>query len=235
MNFKELQKELRKYANQAKAKILRSFFKTAPGEYGAGDSFLGVPVPRIREIIKEYKNLCLSDIGKLLNSSIHEERLSALLILVLQFHRADTSHKKKKIYNFYLENTKYINNWDLVDLTAPHILGAYLADKDKRIIYALAKSKNMWERRIAVVSTFYFIRNNQFNDTLSIAKNLLSDKEDLIHKAAGWMLREVGKRNISILENFLRKYYNRMPRTMLRYAIERFGQAKRKAYLEGRV
>jgi 3-methyladenine DNA glycosylase AlkD len=232
MILKDFKKELHKYASRKKAEILQSFFKTGPGQYGEGDIFLGVQVPQIRKIVKQYKNLCFEDIVKLLISPIHEERLSALLILVLQFNCADAC-QKKNIYNFYLKNSGYINNWDLVDLTAPHILGAYLSDKDREAIYILARSKNMWQRRIAIISTFHFIRNNQFNDTLGVVKILLSDKEDLIHKAAGWMLREVGKRDINILEDFLHKYRNGMPRTMLRYAIERFPQAKRKVYLEG--
>lgn len=234
MKLKKLQKELRKCASKEKAKILQGFFKTGPGEYGEGDIFLGVQVPHIRNIVKRYIYLSLSEVRILLRSKIHEERLAALLIIILQFNRSSYA-AKKIIYGFYLKNTAYINNWDLVDLSAPHIVGAYLIDKDKSTLYQLAKSKALWQRRIAIVSTFNFIRNNQFADTLRIAKILLTDKEDLLHKATGWMLREVGKRDTGILENFLSKHHRDMPRTMLRYAIERLPVSKRRAYLKGRV
>lgn len=230
MALNKLRRELHKYANKEKAKVLAGFFKTGPGQYGEGDIFLGVKVPEIRKIAERYKSLHLDDVGKLLSSAVHEERLLALLLLVLRFNTADSA-KQEEVFKFYLKNITNINNWDLVDLTAPHIVGAHLAGKNKKILYVLAKSTNMWERRIAIVSTFYFIRNNQFNATLRIARILLADKEDLLHKAAGWMLREVGKRNKNIESFFLKRYHNIMPRTMLRYAIERFPEAQRQLYL----
>lgn len=251
MSLISLKKDLKTRANPAKAKLLRGFFKTGKGQYGEGDIFWGIMVPIQREIAKKYQDLSLRDIQKLLNSRVHEERLIALLILVLQFKKGDT-WKQKVIFNFYLKNTRNINNWDLVDLTAPNIVGQFLLDKDKKIIYKLVKSKNLWEKRIAVLATFTFIKNNQFKDTLRIAEILLINKlptsrfkhrlsglrplqgvgDDLIHKAVGWMLREIGKRDLVVEEKFLKKYYKKMPRTMLRYAIEKFPEKKRKRYLQ---
>lgn len=226
----EIKEELRKNSNKEKAKILQSFFKTAPGEYGYGDIFIGVCVPHIRKIAKKYKEINLNFIPKLLISRIHEERLVALIILVLKFNEAG-NNDRKKIYEFYLKNTKYINNWDLVDLTAPNIVGKFLANADKKTLYSLAKSKSLWERRISIVSTQHFIRNNSFKDTLKIAKLLLGDEEDLIHKACGWMLREVAKRDKPLVQYFLLKHYKVMPRVMLRYVIERFPERERVKYL----
>jgi len=223
-----LKKELRMKASPKKAKILQRFFKTGPGEYGEGDVFLGVVVPDIRKLVKEYSDLKLKEAVKLLHSKIHEERLTALLIMVSQFQ---AEKNEEKVYNLYLKNTKYINSWDLVDLSADKIVGVYLASKSKLILCELSKSKNIWERRISIISTFCFIKNNRFEETLKIAKILLSDEHDLIHKAVGWMLREVGKRDLKTEEEFLKKYYKRMPRTMLRYAIEKFPEKKRKKYL----
>jgi 3-methyladenine DNA glycosylase AlkD len=223
-----LKKELKTKARSKKAKILQRFFKTGPGEYGEGDVFLGVVVPETRKLVKKYNNLEIKEIIKLLHSKIHEERLTALLIMVSTFQ---IEKNKEKIYNFYLKNTKYINSWDLVDLSAPKIIGDYLLNKPKSILSKLARSKSLWERRISIISTFSFIRNNNFKETLKIAKILLNDKHDLIHKAVGWMLREVGKRDLKIEEEFLKKYYKKMPRTMLRYAIEKFPEKKRKQYL----
>lgn len=223
---------LSKYSNKKKAKVLQSFFKTGPGQYAEGDIFLGVSVPRIRQIAKIYQEIPLNEAEKLLKSSIHEERLLALLLFLLKY-KSNPSNQNR-IYRVYLNNTKYINNWDLVDLTASHIVGAYLVDKDRKVLIKLAKSKNLWERRISIISTFHFIRINQFKDTLKIAKVLLLDTEDLIHKAVGWMLREVGKRDLAAEEAFLKNHYLNMPRTMLRYAIERFPELKRQAYLKGK-
>ena len=223
-----LKKELRMKASPKKAKILQRFFKTGHGEYGEGDVFLGVVVPDIRKLVKEYSDLKLKEAVKLLHSKIHEERLTALLIMVSQFQ---AEKNEEKVYNLYLKNTKYINSWDLVDLSADKIVGVYLASKSKLILCELSKSKNIWERRISIISTFCFIKNNRFEETLKIAKILLSDEHDLIHKAVGWMLREVGKRDLKTEEEFLKKYYKRMPRTMLRYAIEKFPEKKRKKYL----
>jgi 3-methyladenine DNA glycosylase AlkD len=188
-------------------------------------------VPIQREIVKKYQELSLGDIQKLLNSKIHEERLIALLILVTQFKKGDIQ-KQEIIFNFYLKNTRNINNWDLVDLTAPNIVGQFLMDRNRKIIYKLAKSYDLWEKRIAILSTFTFIKCGQFKDALKIAEILLNDKHDLIHKAVGWMLREIGKRDLLMEEEFLKKYYGKIPRTMLRYAIEKFPEKKRKRYLQ---
>jgi 3-methyladenine DNA glycosylase AlkD len=234
MNLIEIQKEIKKNANPQKALLLQRFFKTGPGEYGEGDIFLGIVVPVQRSIAKKYKHLPLKDIKELLHSGKHEERLIALLILVEQFKKGD-EQLKEDIFTFYHLHRKRINNWDLVDLTAHIISGSYLMDKDKTILYKLAKSKNIWDRRIAVLSTFHFIKNNVFNDALCIAEILLNDKHDLIQKAVGWMLREIGKRDINTEEGFLEKHYKNMPRTMLRYAIEKFPEKKRLAYLKGTV
>lgn len=225
-----LKKELKKISNPRQAKVLRRFFKTGKGEYGEGDIFLGVKVPDQREIADKFQKLSLGDLEKLLNSKVHEYRMTALLILIKQYKKAD-EREKKKIFNFYLKNSRNINNWDLVDLSAPKIVGDYLLNKPRNVLYKLARSKNLWERRIAIISTWIIIRNNEFDDTLKISKMLLKDEHDLIHKAVGWMLREVGKRDQKIEEEFLRKYYSKMPRVMLRYAIERFDEKKRKFYL----
>jgi len=221
-------KDLEKAGDKERAKNLSRFFKTGKGEYGEGDIFIGIIVPKQREIAKKYSTLSLKDIQQLLSSKIHEYRLTALLILVLQFQKSND----KSIINFYLKNTKYINNWDLVDLSAHRLLGIYLINKDKSILYKLARSKNIWERRIAVISTFAFINKDKFEDSLKISEILLNDKQDLIQKAVGWMLREIGKRDQKMEEKFLKKYYKQMPRTMLRYSIERFSQEKRNLYLQ---
>lgn len=231
--MKDILNEINSKANPEKAKILQGFFKTGKGEYGEGDVFLGIVVPIQRKIAKKY-NLNLQEIQSLLNSKIHEQRLIALLILDTKFKKAD-EEEKEKIFNFYLQNTKNINNWDLVDLSAPNIVGSYLIErKNKRgILYKLANSEHIWEKRISIISTFAFIRKNEFDDSLKISEILLKDKHDLIHKAVGWMLREIGKRNVSVLENFLKKHYKTMPRTMLRYAIEKLPEKTRKSYLNG--
>jgi len=227
----KLKKELRAQADPEKAKILQRFFKTGPGEYGQGDIFLGLVVPKIRALSKKYACLDTRDTEILLRSPIHEERLLALLIFVLKFEKGP-ARERAKIYRTYLKNTEYINSWDLVDLTADRIVGAFARDRDKTILYKLACSENMWERRIAIIATFHFIKNGSSAETLAIAGLLINDAHDLIHKASGWMLREVGKRvDIAAEEGFLKKYYKKMPRTMLRYAIERFPESKRKAYL----
>jgi 3-methyladenine DNA glycosylase AlkD len=228
-------KELRKYASPEKAAILSRFFKTGKGEYGEGDCFIGVVVPDIRGIVKKfYKSITLAETLKILKSKIHEERLLSLLILAAKFDKADNK-EQAVICQAYLKHTAYINNWDLVDLSAHYILGRYLVDKDRGILYRLAKSKNIWERRVAILSTFYFIRQKDFKDAFAIADILLNDRHDLIHKAVGWMLREVGKRDQVAEEKFLKPRYKKMPRTMLRYAIEKFPENKRKAYLLGMV
>jgi 3-methyladenine DNA glycosylase AlkD len=229
-DWNDVKKDLAKLVDKNKAVFLPRFFKTGPGEYGEGDKFIGVVVPAQRLVAKKYGELPLPDIEKLLHDEIHECRLTALLILIIKYQKSD-SNTKKQIYNFYLINTKYINNWDLVDLSAPNIVGNYLLDQKRDILSKLAGSKNLWERRISIISTYAFIKNNQFDETIKIAGILLKDKHDLIQKAAGWMLREVGKRNQNIEEQFLQKYYRVMPRTMLRYAIEKFSPEKRKFYL----
>jgi len=232
--YQKIISELKKLQDKNKAKILQRFFKTGKGEYGEGDIFLGIIVPKQREVAKKYVDTNLKDLQKLLSSKIHEYRLVALLILVQKYKSADAKAlaDKKEIVDFYFKNTKNINNWDLVDLSAPQIVGEYLLDKDRKILHKLSKSKNIWEKRIAVLATFMFIKNNQFEDSIMISEMLLNDKHDLIHKAVGWMLREIGKRDRQVEENFLMKYYKSMPRTMLRYAIEKFSEEKRKKYLK---
>jgi 3-methyladenine DNA glycosylase AlkD len=234
MTIKKIKARLRKLGNKQRAANSQWFFKTGPGEYGEGDCFLGIRVPELRKLAKEYQTITLTEATQLLQSPIHEERLLALLILVGAFSKGD-ERAKENIYHLYLENTRHINNWDLVDASAEHIVGAFLREKGKRPLYDLARSSDLWERRIAIMATFHFIKGGEFTETLKIAHILLSDKEDLIHKAVGWMLREVGKRHQEIAEGFLKEYYKKMPRTMLRYAIERFPEPKRQRYLKGKV
>ncbi len=232
ITIKNLKRDLRKAADSEKKKILQNFFKTGPGQYGEGDVFLGVTVPKTREIAKKYKDMTISQVKSLLNSKIHEERLAAVLILVYNYETG-SEDIQKKIVSVYLTNSKKINNWDLVDLSAHKILGHYmLHDKKKRdVLYSLAKSDDLWARRISIITTMTFIKNNDFEDSLRISNILLHDEHDLIHKAVGWMLREIGKKDITVEENFLKKHYKKMPRTMLRYAIEKFPEKKRLAYL----
>lgn len=233
MGLEELKKELRKNSTPEKAASSAWFFKTGPGQYGEGDQFLGVTVPEQRKIAREFKDLPLPKVEQLLQSPIHEERLVALFILVDQFNKGNEA-VKKEIYEFYLNNTKRVNNWDLVDSSAGYIVGTYLLDKPRDILYKLAKSKSIWERRIAMISTLAFIVKGESEDALKIAEILLTDKEDLMHKAVGWMLREVGKRvSRNELVTFLKKHYNQIPRTTLRYSIEHFPPEKRKAFLVG--
>ena len=231
---KNIQTELQRLGNKEYAARLGRYFKTGKGEYGEGDKFLGIQVPALRKIVRKYRKISIGEASKLIKSQFHEERLFSLLVLVELFKRANDKDKKK-IYTVYLSNTKFINNWDLVDASAGHIVGAYLLTRDKKPIYVLARSENIWERRISIISTSYFIKYNNFVDTLNIAKMLLGDEGDLIHKAVGWMLREIGKRDFELEERFLGKYYKSMPRTMLRYAIEKFPEEKRKGYLKGEL
>jgi 3-methyladenine DNA glycosylase AlkD len=231
MNHAHAQEKLRSCASPAKARILKTFFKTGPEQYGAGDIFIGVKVPEIRAVSEMFKDLDVRSILELLHAPIHEERLLALLILIHQYN-AGTLSVKRTIVKLYLKNTPYINNWDLVDLTAPRLIGDWLKDKDRTLLDRLARSKHLWERRIAIVATHAFIRDREYNDTLRIADILLHDKEDLIHKATGWMLRETGKRDVQVLKDFLRSRHRLMPRTMLRYAIERFPEKERQGYLQ---
>jgi 3-methyladenine DNA glycosylase AlkD len=231
MKAADIQKELKSMADPDKAAILQRFFKTGPGHYSEGDIFIGVMVPQSRKIAKKFIQLPLEEVNTLLYSRIHEERLVALLILVWRY-RLSSSEEKEEIVKFYLDHIKQVNNWDLVDLSAPNIIGVHLLvdNRDRTLLYRLARSENVWERRIAIVATHYFIRKGYFSDTLKIAEMLLQDRHDLIHKAAGWMLREVGKRDAVTEEEFLEKYSGVMPRTMLRYAIERLPESKKRHY-----
>jgi 3-methyladenine DNA glycosylase AlkD len=232
MTIRNIQKKLQQLGSEEKAKALQKFFKTGPGEYGEGDVFIGVGVPQLRKLVKEYPDITIEESMQLLRSLIHEERMLALLILIGKYSKGNET-VKKRIYKLYLQHTKFINSWDLVDSSAYHIVGNFLMDKSKEPIYRLAKSKNLWERRIAILSTFHFIKHNNYSETLKISKILLTDEQDLIHKAVGWMLREIGKRHIFTQETFLKKHYKRMPRTMLRYAVEKFPEPKRQKYLKG--
>lgn len=229
---KEIRNNLRELSDSAIAEQAQRFFKTGKGEYGEGDKFLGIRVPIIRKLVGKYLGVSIDEVLLLLRSSFHEERLFALLMLVQMFSRG-TDKEKKEIYELYLSNTKYINNWDLVDSSASYIVGEYLEDRDKQPIYDMARSEDLWERRISIMSTFHMIKCNDLNDALEISEILKNDREDLIHKAVGWMLREIGKRNLSVEKAFLKKHYKEMPRTMLRYAIEKFPEKERKMYLKG--
>ncbi len=229
----KLIEELKSLENQEQAKTLQKFFKTGKGEYGEGDVFLGIKVPEQRKIAKKYSFLNLHEIQNLLDSKIHEHRMVGLLILVEKYKKSKKDLlEKRKIFDFYLKNTKRINNWDLVDLSCPKIVGDFLLKEGTQILKILAKSENLWERRIAIVSTYSFIRERILGETLSIAEILINDKEDLIQKSVGWMLREVGKKNKEVLEIFLKQRYKIMPRVMLRYAIEKFPENERKVWLE---
>ncbi len=232
--LKTVRDALHECANEADAKSLQRFFKTGPGEYGEGDRFIGIRVPVLRKIVAKFQDISLKDTLTLLHSGIHEERSFALATMVGKYRKGTTA-EQKHIYELYLANTRYINNWDLVDSSAEHIVGAYLADKSREQLYELARSSSLWERRIAILATFHYIKRNELAETLVIAKILRADSEDLIHKAVGWMLREVGKRDQAMEEVFLNKHYQQMPRTMLRYAIERFPEKLRQQYLKGEI
>lgn len=226
----QVRRQMRELANPARAQVSLRYFKTAPGEYGAGDQFIGNTVPDLRKIAKQYRDLPVSFVLRLLHSPIHEERVLALLILNSQFQRGSES-QRKKIHNVYLKNMKWINNWDLVDCSAPLLIGEHLIDKATTLLDRLALDKNLWKRRTAIIATLAFIKRNRLEITFRIAEALIQDREDLIHKATGWMLREAGKRDSKSLERFLKRNASRMPRTMLRYAIERFSEPKRQRYL----
>jgi len=226
-----LRARLRAAAEPDRVAVLQGFFKTGPGDYAEGDVFIGVRVPALRAICRECAGAPLTDIRSLLRSRIHEERLLALLLLVDAFEHADDA-ERRRVYRFYLDHTKFINNWDLVDASAPSIVGGYLQDRSRTPLRRLARSSNLWERRIAIVATQDFIRRRELRDTFAIADILLHDEHDLIHKAVGWMLREAGKRDGAALRRFLRARHQRMPRTMLRYAIERFPPTERRRYLQ---
>lgn len=228
----DLKKDLRKFERPEKAKILKRFFKTGKGEYAEGDEFLGLYTAETESVAKKYLDLDFSSLAKLLASKVHEERITAVMILSRRFGKRSLT-QKKEIYDFYLKNLGGINNWDLVDISCPKIIGAYLCETKTApgILYKFARSKNLWLKRIGIMSTFYFIKEGDFADALKISEILLGDKHDLIHKAVGWMLREIGNRDLGTEEKFLEKYYQKMPRTMLRYAIEKFPEEKRLKYL----
>jgi len=234
MPVHKIKMKLQQLSSPEKAKVLQRFFKTGPGEYGEGDVFIGVKVPDLRKVAKDFRGIAIKDVIILLESAVHEERLLALLILVRKYVKGNET-AKEKIFKLYLKKTNFINNWDLVDVTAHHIVGDYLMDKNKGPLYRLARSVDLWERRIAVMATFYFIKRKRYEETLKIAQILLTDKEDLIHKAVGWMLREIGKRDMISEERFLKQHCKEMPRTMLRYAIEKFPEPKRQQYLKGEI
>lgn len=237
ISHKKVQETLKELSDANRADSSRWFFKTGPGEYGEGDEFIGVRVPDQRKVTKKYKELELSEIQKLLDSPIHEHRLTALFILITQYERAKSDREKEAIYNMYLQDVANgnVNNWDLVDSSAHKIVGRHLMDRPRDILYKLAQSKNLWEQRVSIISTFWFIKNDQFGNTLLIAEKLLKHEHDLIHKAVGWMLREIGNRDYVVEEEFLKKHYNKMPRTMLRYAIEKFPESTRQKYLKGEI
>jgi 3-methyladenine DNA glycosylase AlkD len=233
MLITDIQKELESLTDPGQATILQRFFKTGPGEYGEGDRFRGIRVPVLRKTARQYRDLPLAEAGCLLQSVFHEDRLLALLILIQRYYHNDPL--QGEIHHLYLEQRRFVNNWDLVDASAPHLLGHYLRDRSKDPLTRLAASRVLWERRMAIIATFHFIKQGDYDDTLRVARLLLGDPEDLIHKAVGWMLREVGKREAAALEAFLQAHYRDMPRTMLRYAIERFPEARRQAYLKAVV
>lgn len=223
--------ELENLGDLEKKKNLQRYFKTGKGEYGEGDIFLGIYVGDQRKIARKYRHLSLIKVEELLQSKIHEHRLVALLILVEQFSKGDEG-KRKEIVELYLKNTQWINNWDLVDLSAHKILGEYYWDKPKNVLYELAESENLWEKRISIISTFTFIHKESYEESLKIAEMLVNDDHDLIHKGVGWMLREIGKRDQAKEEEFLMKHYKTMPRTMLRYSIEKFDKEKKLFYMK---
>ena len=232
--LKEILKELKSLADAKKAKDLMRFFKTGPGEYGEGDIFRGITMPQLRQIAKRHQDIEIDQTLELLHSKYHEDRMLALIIWTMKFPRSSPS-EQKKLYRLYISSSEYINNWDLIDVACPQIVGGYLIDKDRKPLYKLAQSKNLWENRMAVLATFTFIKNGDFADNFAISDILLNHQHDLIHKAVGWMLREIGKRDHKAEEEFLKPRYNRMPRTMLRYAIEKFEEDKRQKYLKGEI
>lgn len=231
---KDASAALRMLANPEVAAHAARYFKAGPGEYGEGDQFLGLRVPQVRAVARARREMPLAEVRKLLASGFHEERLCAALILVAQFQRGDEK-TRGAIYRSYVASLKHLNNWDLIDTSAPHVVGGWLQSHDRKQLYTWARSRDLWKRRIAIMSTFAFIREGEFADTLAIAELLIGDEHDLIHKAVGWMLREVGNVDRAAEEAFLEKHYQSMPRTMLRYAIEKFPEKRRQAYLKGRV
>ncbi|SFG08856.1 DNA alkylation repair enzyme [Desulfotomaculum arcticum] len=235
-HYQTIKGELQQYADKEKAAFLPKFFKAGPDGYGAGDVFIGVTVPNQRKVAKKYyQQLPLDVVEQLLHEPVHEYRLTSLFMLVYKYEKLKTDAEKKAIVDLYLANTAYINNWDLVDSSADKILGAYLLDRKKNILYEFAESSDLWQQRMAVIATFHFIKQNRYDDTLKIAVILLPHRHDLIHKAVGWMLREIGNRDFAVEFNFLKQHYRQMPRTMLRYAIEKFPEDLRQQFLKGLV
>lgn len=233
-NFENLKKEISKITDARKAKLDQRFFKTAKGEYAEGDKFLGIAVPVLRQLAKKYGPYDFPQIQELLYSQYNEERLIGLMLLVEKFQKAKgEKRKEEEIYNFYIKHISRVNNWNLVDFSARPIIGQYLKDKNRDILRKWGKSQNLWLRRIGIVATHHFIKEKQFEDTLELAEILLNDKEDLIHKAVGWMLRELGKMDENVLKNFLKKHQKSMPRTMLRYAIERLSTEDKHRFMKG--
>lgn len=233
-NIEAIKNDLLQFSNPERVKIIARYLRAYPGGYGEGDCFIGVTAPNQRKTAKMYYKTCpLKEVEELLCESVHEFRLTALFILVLKFEKSKTEAEKKDIVDIYLRNAAFVNNWDLVDSSADKILGPYLFNKDRNLLYEFASSKDLWKQRIAIITTHYFIKNGQFDDTLKIARILLSHNHDLIHKAVGWMLREVGNRDFDVEFDFLKKYYKVMPRTMLRYAIEKFDVDLRDKFLKG--
>lgn len=230
MTANEAQRHLHSLASPEVAQTSTRFFKTGPGQYGEGDIFIGIRVPVLRKVAREYRDLPLSELEILVQSPIHEQRLLALLILVQRIARGEQA-ERKRVYDFYTRHMDHVNNWDLVDTSAPAIVGGYLSDKSRQPLLKWAKSNKLWERRIAIIATQHFIRDDDFADTLIISHLLIGDAHDLIHKATGWMLREVGLRQESLLLDFLEEHGSRMPRTMLRYAIERLPPEMRHTFL----
>ncbi|MDD4921688.1 MAG: DNA alkylation repair protein [Bacteroidales bacterium] len=236
MTAEHLRQDLKSLANPQKAFILQGFFKTGPGQYGEGDIFWGIQVPQTRNLVKKYRKMPLHEIALLMTDPVHEVRMAGGFLLV-EYYKQSDEKDKKVCYDFYISHATCFNNWDLVDLTSHHILGGWLWDKDRKPLYQLAVSENLWEQRISILSTFHFIRKHDFNDSFELAKILLNHKHDLIHKAVGWMLREIGKRNPLAETEFLLedRRYTQMPRTMLRYAIEKYPEQQRQAFLKGEM
>ncbi len=234
MNSHEILGVLEALGDPAITAHSQRFFKTGPGEYGEGDRFLGIRIPVIRDQVRKHRDLTIRETLRLLVSPYHEARMFSLLLLVMRFNKGD-EQDRRTIYDAYLGHTAYINNWDLVDCSAHPILGGYLDGRDRKPLYVLADSESIWERRMAIMACLHFIRQHDFADALKVSKRLLNDGEDLIHKAVGWMLREIGKRDLPVEQSFLKTRYQQMPRTMLRYAIERFPEEERGRYLRGEV
>ena len=235
-NYEAIKEELKKYSNAEKAEFLPKYFQAFPGGYGEGDEFLGIVVPYQREIARKYyQKISFSEIEKLLHEPIHEYRLTALFILTLQYEKSKVATERDAIVNLYIDNLAHINNWDLIDSSAHKILGPYFIDSDKSTLYQFAHSGNIWKQRVSIITTLHFIHHQQYDDALNIATILLNHKHDLIHKAVGWILREIGKKNFDVEFEFLMKYYRKMPRTMLRYAIEKFQENVRQEFLKGKL